>query len=249
MPSKSSTHWTSKPLRDCEETPSFVQDGDNDNPKANTVRIVIVACQGIAESGLRALFAGTNEFLVVGSAASGRDALVLAKKVRPAIVIIDGMLPDLTAVDVIGRLRGECPETKVVALSSDMFWRSVVGVFRAGAWGFVTKERSFDDLTAALRSVSRGHRFVDGRTGGLLAFAWSEVHGTTAEISLASLSRRESEVFRLLVDGKNAAEIAKSLFISRKTAETHRRAVLKKLKVRDMAELMKLAARNRLLNP
>jgi len=83
----------------------------------------------------------------------------------------------------------------------------------------------------------------------LLASAWGEVPGTTAEIALASLSKRESEVFRLLVEGKNAGEIAKALFISRKTAETHRRVILKKLKVRDVAELMKFAARNQLLNP
>jgi len=247
---KSLTHRTSIPLHDeREETPSLVRNGDNDNPRANTVRIVIVASRGITESGLQALFAGIDEFLVVGSAASGPEALVLAKKVRPAIVLMDVTSPDLKTADMIAELRRECPDTRVVVLSSDMFWQNVVSMFRAGARGFVTKERSFEDLTTALRSVSRGRRFVDGHTGGLLAFACGEAQGARAEIALASLSKRRAEVAHMLVDGKNSGEIARALSISRKTAEAHRRAVLKKLNVRDVAGLMKLAARNRLLNP
>ena len=214
-----------------------------------TIRILVVEPQRIVETGLRTLLSEGDEFLVVGSPACGRDALTMAKKVHPNIAIVDGALPDLEVTDVIRQLGDECPKTRVLALSSDNTWGTVVGAFRAGAWGFVTKESTIDDLKAALRSISRGHRFVDGHTGGLLASAWGEVPGTTAEIALASLSKRESEVFRLLVEGKNAGEIAKALFISRKTAETHRRVILKKLKVRDVAELMKFAARNQLLNP
>jgi DNA-binding NarL/FixJ family response regulator len=134
-------------------------------------------------------------------------------------------------------------------LSSDAHWANVIALFRVGVWGFVTKERSLDTLKAALRSISRGDRFVDGHTGGLLASTWGEVPGTTAEIALASLSKREREVFQLLIEGKNAREIAKSLYISPKTVEKHRRAVLQNLKVRDTADLMKFAARNRFLNP
>lgn len=227
----------------------IIQSGVSSDPPPDAIRILLVEPQKMVETALRALLDRKYEFSVVGSVAHGRDVLEVAKKTKPTVAIIDMMLSDVTAVEVTQRLRNDCPNIRVLALSSDTHWGSVISMFRAGAWGFVTKEGSFDDLEAALKSISLGQRFVDGLTGGLLAAAWSELPGTHAEIALASLSQRENEVFRLLVEGKNAGEIAKVLYISRKTAETHRRVVLQKLKVRDIAELVKFAARNLLLKP
>lgn len=173
----------------------------------------------------------------------------MCKSLRPSLVVLDVALCETAASDAIRRVCAESQETKVLALSSAAHWGTAVGLFRAGAWGFIARERSVDDLKAALRNIALGYRFVDGLTGGMLAHAWSEAQGATSEIALASLSRREGEIFQLLVQGKNATEIGKSLFISRKTVETHRRVVLRKLKIRDIAELMRFASRNRLLSP
>jgi len=213
------------------------------------IRILVVEPQQILANGLQVLLDGSNEFKVVGCVRCGRDVVGAAKALRAEIVVLDDALPDITATEVIRRLHCDSPDCRVLALSSDALWADVVGLFRAGAWGFVTKERSFDDLKAGLRDIALGNRFVDGHTGGLLASTWGDVPGTATEISLASLSKREREVFRLAIEGKNASEIAKLLFICQKTAEKHRRVVLHKLKVRNTAELVKFAARNRFLSP
>jgi DNA-binding NarL/FixJ family response regulator len=201
------------------------------------------------ETGLLALFAQTREFHVVGTAACGREALALASKARPFVAVVDVRLPDLTAIEVVRQMQHGSPHTRVLGLSSDTNWGCVVSLFRAGAWGFVAKESPFDALTSALRHIVRGHHFVDGPTGGKLALAWSQIPGMTAEIALARLSKREHEVFQLLIEGSNTLELTQRLFISRKTVETHRRSILRKLKVRDTAELMKFAVRNRLISP
>jgi two-component system, NarL family, response regulator NreC len=216
---------------------------------ATAATILLATPQKIMETGLLALFGQTREFDVVGTAACGRDAVDVASKSRPSMAVVDVRLPDLTAVEVVRRMQNGSPNTRVLALSSDTNWGCVVALFRAGAWGFVANESPFDALTSALRTIMQGHHFVDGPTGGKLALAWSQMPGMTAEIALAALSKREHEVFQLLIEGNNTREITQRLFIARKTAETHRRTILGKLKVRDTADLMRFAVRNRLINP
>lgn len=213
------------------------------------IRILLVTPQKILETGLLALLGGVPEFKVVGTASSGRETLSLIAKVRPSVLIAEGHLPDLTPTELIRRVANDNAQPRVLCLYSNETWRTVIDVFRAGAWGYMSMHRPFECMKTALYSIARGRRFVDGETGGDLACAWCELRGTTTEVALASLSTREHEVFRLLVEGRNSQEISKSLYISRKTVETHRRAVHRKLKVRDLAELMKFAVRNQLVRP
>jgi len=215
----------------------------------NKTRLLLLLPQELVRSGLLALFEPSDEFLVVGTASTARECLVLAAQLHPTVVLMDVELPDMDAVTFIQHLQRDVPDARALVLSADMFWGNVIAVFRAGAWGYMAKERPVEWLREGLRVVARGYRYLDGQTGGKLAQTWGELPGTATEIALASLSRRENEVFALLVAGKNTREICKSLYISRKTVETHRRAVLRKLKVRDTAELMKFAVRNRLINP
>lgn len=228
-------------------------DADQDAPASaqleSPIRILLVTPQKILATGLVALLGGEPEFKVVGTASSGRETLSLITKVRPSVLVVDGYLPDLTATELIGRIGSDNAQLRVLCLFSNETWRTVIDVFRAGAWGYVSMHRPFESMKAALRAIARGHRFVDGETGGELACAWCELRGTTTEVALASLSTRENEVFPLLVEGRNSQEIAKALYISRKTVETHRRAIHRKLKVRDLAELMKFAVRNHLVSP
>lgn len=232
--------------------PSQLTDGEYSKVvgrQEELIPILLVDPQQIVIDGLQLLLSGSEVFRLVGALPCGREVVSTVKKVQARIVVLNDNLPDIAAADIIRKLQLECPDCKVLALSSDSHWTNVIALFRAGAWGFVTKERPFDDLNAGLKTLSLGKRFVDGQTGGLLASTWGEVPGTTVELPLASLSKREHEVFCLLIEGRNAGEIAKLLFISKKTAEKHRRVTLRKLKIRNTAELMRFAVKNRFINP
>jgi two-component system response regulator NreC len=219
------------------------------SPTVERVSILLAMQDGILASGLQALFASSDEFEIIGMASSGREALSMCRILRPSLIVLDVALSEFSASEIVRRLCAESQGGKILALSSASHWGSVVGLFRVGAWGFIARERPVDDLKAALRSIAQGHRFVDGLTGGMLAHAWSEARGATSEVALASLSKREGEIFQMLIQGRSATEIGKSLFISRKTVETHRRVILRKLRMRNIAGLMDFAARNRLLSP
>lgn len=217
--------------------------------QSSRIRILLVTSQKIFETGLLALLAEVADFQVVGTASSAREALSLSTKVHPSVIIVDACMPDVSAAELIRRITSESAHTRVLSLCSDESWRAVINMFRAGAWGYMSKQRPFECMKTALRTLATGARFVDGTTGGQLAAAWCELRGSNTDVALASLSTRENEVFRLLVEGHNPHEISQSLYISRKTAETHRRSVYRKLKLRDTAELMKFAVRHQLVKP
>lgn len=220
-----------------------------DPPQDTPITILLVTAQKILETGLLSLLESAPGFQVVGTASSGGDALSLTAKVRPSAVIVDECLPDMSATDLIRRIASDGAQPKVLALCSNGSWNVVIDIFRAGAWGYMSKQRSFECMKEALRTITRGMHFVDGETGGQMAHVLSERWANTTEVALADLSTRENEVFVMLVEGRNPQEIAKSLYISRKTVETHRRAIYRKLTVRDLAGLMKFAVRHHLVNP
>jgi DNA-binding NarL/FixJ family response regulator len=218
-------------------------------PQDAPIGILLVTSQKILETGLLALLDGVPGFRVVGAASSGLEALSLIAKLRPSAVIADECLPDMSATELIRRIATDSAKPKVLSLSSSESWVVAIGMFRAGASGYMSKQRSFECMKEALWTITRGMHFVDGETGGQMAHALSERRPDTPEVALSSLSTRENEVFMLLVEGQNPHEISKSLFISRKTVETHRRTIYRKLKVRDLAELMKFAVRHHLIKP
>jgi two-component system, NarL family, response regulator NreC len=209
-----------------------------------TVRIVIVDDHAVVRTGLRLLLDGQPDFETVGEAGSAREAVFEVRAHKPDIVLMDVGLPDRSGIEATPDVLEEAPGAKVLVLSMEDDPSYVRKAFSAGASGYVLKEAADSELVAALRLVAAGERYVDPTLGARLAAADAEA---TAQAETDPLSDREREVLRLLALGHTNQEIAKMLFISVRTAETHRAHIMQKLRLNTRAELVRHALAQGLL--
>ncbi|MDQ1292989.1 MAG: hypothetical protein QG608_870 [Actinomycetota bacterium] len=221
-----------------------------------TVRIVLVDDHGMFRSGVRAELAADPTIEVVGQAGDVDSAVAAVAEHRPDVVLLDVHLPGgLTRPggrEVLQRC-AECltaqPPVRFLALSVSDASEDVIAVIRAGARGYVTKTISGPDLARAIHRVHQGDAVFSPRLAGFVLDAFGAGTGEVAAVDdeLDRLSSREREVMRLIARGYAYKEVAKELFISVKTVETHVSAVLRKLQLSNRYELTRWAADRRLL--
>jgi two-component system response regulator NreC len=210
-----------------------------------SVRILIVDDHAVVRSGLRLLLEAEDDLEPVGEAGNARDAVFQARELKPDVILMDVVMPDQSGLDVVPTLLHERPETKVLVLSMQDDPQYVRQAFAAGASGYVLKEAADVEVVAAIREVARGGRYVNPELGARLVTA------ETDELRRAEedpLSDREREVLRLLALGHTNQEIAQQLFISVRTAETHRAHIMQKLRLSSRAELVRHALSQGLLD-
>jgi DNA-binding NarL/FixJ family response regulator len=203
-----------------------------------SVRVLIVDDHPVVRAGLRLLIDAEDDLEAVGEAGSARDAVFQARALKPDVVLMDVVMPDQSGLDVVPTLLHERPETKVLVLSMQDDPQYVRQAFAAGASGYVLKEAADTDVVSAIREVASGGSYVDTALGARLVAA------ETAEARRAEddpLSDREREVLRLLALGHTNQEISTQLFISVRTAETHRAHIMQKLSLSSRAELVRYA--------
>lgn len=208
------------------------------------VRVLIVDDHAVVRTGIRLLLAREDDLDPVGEAGSAREAILEARSVKPDVILIDVVMPDGSGLDAIPTLVKERPETKVLVLSMREDPWYVRKAFAAGASGYVLKEAADVEVVAAVREVARGGRYVNPKLGARLIAADADVARKAAE---DPLSDREHEVLRLLALGYTNNAIATQLFISPRTAETHRAHIMRKLRLSSRAELVSYAIAHRLL--
>ena len=209
-----------------------------------STRVLIVDDHAVVRAGLKLLVDGQQDLEAVGEAGSAREALLEARTAKPDVVLLDVMMPDQGGIEIVPQLLHEHPEAKVLILSMQDDPRYVREAFEAGASGYVLKEAADTELVAAIREVSGGGRYVHPELGARLVAA------ETAErkrVEDDPLSDREREVLRLLALGHTNQEIAKELYISVRTAETHRAHIMQKLRLSSRAELVRYALAEGLL--
>ncbi len=209
-----------------------------------TVRVLIVDDHAVVRTGIRLLLDQEEGIEAVGEASSGRDAIFEARSLKPDVILMDVVMPGGSGLDVIPTLLKEQPETKVLVLSMQDDPRYVREAFAAGATGYVLKEAADVEVVAAVREVARGGRYVHPELGARLIAAEAEAARKADE---DPLSDREREVLRLLALGYTNSEIAKQLFISVRTAETHRAHIMTKLHLSSRAALVRYAISEGLL--
>jgi DNA-binding NarL/FixJ family response regulator len=180
----------------------------------------------------------------VGEAGSARDAVFEARSKKPDVILLDVVMPDGSGLDAIPQLLHEHPETKILVLSMQDDPRYVREAFAVGASGYVLKEAADVEVVSAVREVARGGRYVHPELGARLIAADAEAARRAEQ---DPLSDREREVLTLLALGHTNQEIAKQLFISVRTAETHRAHIMQKLRLTSRAELVKYAIAQGLL--
>jgi DNA-binding NarL/FixJ family response regulator len=212
--------------------------------KTKPLSVLVVDDHAVVRTGLKLLLNGEDQIEVVGEAGNGDEALLRARLLDPDIVLLDVVMPGKNGIEVARELHESLPHVKVLMLSMQDDPTYVREAFGAGAAGYVLKEAADTELVAAVREVARGGRYVHPELGARLAAAEAQAR---AEADSDPLSDREREVLRLLALGHTNQEIAKMLYISVRTAETHRAHIMQKLRLSTRAELVRYALEHGLL--
>lgn len=212
----------------------------------NKKTILIVDDHPLFREGLKSIITRNSGFEVIGEAGSGRKALLLAKKLKPDLVLMDISLPDRSGIDVTRDLRSLLSETRVIIISMHSKIDRITEAFRVGATGYIVKESAADRLIQGLEAVSRSEYFLDTSLSHKVVEQLMQFPEKEAKITNASYERltlREQQVMRLLAEGLSTKEIAEKLFISPKTVENHRANIMSKLDLHRTMELVRYAAR------
>ncbi len=207
------------------------------------ITVLIADDHKIVREGLKFLISNSDGMEVVGDAADGRAALAMAKKLRPAIVVMDINMPELNGIDATSRLLEELPQTKVIALSMYSNRRFIQKMFKAGASGYLLKDCAFEELLFAITSVFSNKKYLSPGLVGMLIEDYMGHLGDAGTANGTGLTLREREVLQLIAEGQTTLAISKRLILSVKTIETHRRRIMDKLEIRSVAGLTKYAIR------
>jgi RNA polymerase sigma factor (sigma-70 family) len=208
----------------------------------DVIRVLVVDDHAIVRQGIRQVLDDAAGFAVVGEAGDGTAALAAAALHLPDVVVLDVSLPGDTGLEVARRLKQARPATRILMLSVYDNTEYVLEAVRAGADGYLLKDSSPAELRDAIRAVHAGESAFSAATARQLnAGLRQEAQRRAKEDRLAQLTSREREVLRLIVEGRTNKETAATLGISHRTVETHRENILRKLGVRSVAELTRLA--------
>ena len=208
-------------------------------------RIIIVDDHDAVRRGVRQLLETKPYYQVVGEAPDGRSALELARETRPDIAILDYSIPELNGFDLAHALKREFPRIEILVYTMHDREEIIMDVLRAGVRGFVLKSDTEKHLLAALDALSIHRSYFSGAISDALLNQFLE----SKPASLASsLTHREREVVQQVAEGRINKEIAQRLNISVKTVETHRAAVMKKLKFKSFSDLVRYAIRNHIIS-
>ncbi len=209
-----------------------------------SIRVVLVDDHAILRSGLRRVLDAEADIEVVGEAESADRAVFEALANKPDVVVMDLVMPGKSGIEGMPAVFQAAPDVKVLVLSMQDDPRYVREAFEAGAAGYVLKEAADTEVVGALRAVAAGERYVHPALGARLVAAEAEER---KRAQADPLSEREREVLRLLALGHTNQEIAKMLYISVRTAETHRAHIMQKLRLSSRAELVRYALENGLI--
>jgi two-component system, NarL family, response regulator NreC len=209
-----------------------------------TIRVLIVDDHAVVRTGLRRILDAEADIETVGEAADAERAVFEAIETRPDVVLLDVMMPGKSGIEGLPALLEAVPDAKVLVLSMQDDPQYVRQAFDAGARGYVLKEAADTEVVRAVRAVGEGDRYVHPSLAARLFEVDAEERKRAVE---DPLSDREREVLRLLALGHTNQEIATMLFISVRTAETHRAHILQKLQLGSRAELVRYALTEGLL--
>lgn len=208
-----------------------------------TITILLADDHRIFRDGLRPLLAAEADLQVVAEAEDGREALRLARELRPTVAVLDISMPGLNGIEVARTLTAEGRGVLPIILSMHSDRRYIVEALRAGARGYLLKDEGFDGLLGAIRAVCAGQVHLGGTVGEQVVREYIDLAAADDVGPLSALSSREQEVLQLLAEGLSTKEVAARLCLSAKTIESHRKAVMDKLGTHSIAELTKVAIR------
>ena len=208
------------------------------------IKVMLVDDHSMVSEVLSALLAREPDIDVVATAKNGREAISTVREVRPDIIVMDVSMPEMNGLEACRRIMAEAPESRIIVLSMHAEREYVVEALKAGAKGYIQKMSAFKTLVGAIRSVQEKNGFLDPIITGVVLKDYIEyLNKPGAPNERTSLTSREREVLQLIAEGKSTKDIGFTLDISSKTVETHRRQIMQKLKLDNVAELTRYAIR------
>jgi len=215
------------------------------------VRILLADDHDVVRRGLRVLLQEHAGWEICGEAMSGREAVDLAREMQPDVAIIDLMMPDLNGLGVTSQIRKASERTQVLIFTMHHNETLIHGVLEAGARGYLLKTDAEQHVVTAVETLLRGQPYFSAQVSEtvLEGFLRSGRHAAADSAVVPRLTPREREIIQLLAEGHRNKKIAQMLGISIKTVETHRTALMRKIGVRSIVELVRYAVRNNLTEP
>lgn len=209
------------------------------------IKILLADDHDIVRAGLRRLVEDSGDIEVVAEAADGREAIRQARQTLPDVAVVDISMPDLDGLEVLGQLHHYYPKLPILILTMHEEEQYVVRAIAAGAKGYLTKRSAPEQLVKAIRKVHAGGSYLSDSAAESLAQSMASAARGRSPVD--SLSNREIQVLRHLALGRTVKEIAEAYHLSPKTVDTYRFRLLKKLNLRNNAEISRFAMQNRLV--
>jgi DNA-binding NarL/FixJ family response regulator len=212
------------------------------------VQILLVEDHDVVRHGIRELLSSRPDWQIVGEARNGRQAVDLARRHKPDVAILDLSIPELSGIEVIRQIRGELAELEVCVFSMHEDEGFVAEAVVAGARAYVLKSEPGSRLVSAVEALARREPYFSPRVVELVLKALAQAQAEGTRPYVGPLTPREREVIQLLVEGIGSPAVANRLGISRKTVDTHRAAIMRKLGIDSMADLVRYAIRHRIVS-
>lgn len=216
----------------------------------HVTRILLADDHAVLRAGLRALLNSEPDITVVGEAGNGRETLEQIAVLKPDIVVLDLMMPQVKGLDIIEQVTQQYPDTRVLVLTMHADTQYIRHVMQAGGAGYVLKSAADTELIAAIREIANGNSYLTPGVTNVLLADYREQNNEpqkTEPEGLDLLSDREREVLIMTALGYSSKEMGEMLFISPKTVDTYRQRVMEKLQLERRAELVQYALKNQLL--
>jgi two-component system, NarL family, response regulator NreC len=213
------------------------------------LRIVLADDHTIVRNGLRVLLERQPDFVIVGEASNGREAIEITEQQSPEVVLMDIAMPTMNGIEATARITAALPKTAVVILSVHSDESYILRALKAGARGYLLKDSAESDLIQAVRAVAAGKAFFSPAVSKVLAEDYiRQVRQRGLEDPYDLLTARERELLQLIAEGKSAKEIAALLNLSAHTVDTHRGNLMQKLHVHSIPELILYAVRKGIIS-
>ena len=214
------------------------------------LHVLIVDDHEIMRAGIRALLVEESDFDICGEANNGREAVALAKQLKPDIIVLDITMPELNGLEAARQILKAVPCARVLILSMHESEELIRDIVKIGAHGYILKSDAGHELVAGVRALGQGRPYFASKIAQLVLRAYlSKPSGGDGQETSDTLTSREREILQLLAEGKSNKEVASILTISVLTVETHRAHIMQKLGARSVAELVLHAVRHKMIMP